>query len=636
MEPTYTAIEEPITTMTEGCEAVISDILATQDPRELTLSETGERGPTPLEMRAGLPTGSFSPFDFEREFQTRHGVKPEDVDNSWHSYYSWRGSSMVAEVPDREIGPPRTKAPTPTSPTRGMEIIRTPGVTRDQECAEKRAYTKNIVTLDARYLQDIISGRWTRQQLYEPTPTWYHDSFYNVTSPWESQPREYEAPFGNQRSAPTFGYQSRLLPIGPPSDVMSTAEPPSMVGPLASVSETAIPWKKVDFSISHYAEETIRDSSQRDTQTKDMPATQIEDRPITVPRSTTAIVSTVDSSPQRETLGYDEGGQTHDITTLEVRDMDITTPDHDIYHGVYPDFQLPLPNRLCISDLFVGNTNLISNTNSPMSILRIPSLKKMYGTIEFAIGQTTGQLYTVGDIDVTPINLFGGIPDEDLNGKTTESTWLPPKTPQAMSTPITMVPGSTPPILMTQDSVLLPTPRLPITHWEERGTSTSSSTHSNPPTTSPLFNINRVNMGAASSVSSLEEGEGIVNDDEYERAVHRIEKINKKITILVRNWNEESKSAKTPTELIEIDEFYRPYMDQYNARWKTLERLMDIYVEYYKDVIPEETPQHQHSTEWVMPQPAPRTGGTSMKEKIERVTTEKRVQPFQESLSDET
>ena len=237
----------------------------------------------------------------------------------------------------------------------------------------------------------------------------------------------------------------------------------------------------------------------------------------------------------------------------------------------------------------------------------------------------------VGDMDVTPINLFGGIPDEDLNGKTTESTWLPPKTPQAMSMPITDVPGSAPPMLVTQDNVLLPTPRLPMTHQEERGTSTSSSTLSNPPTTSPLFNNNRVNVRAASSVSSLE-GEGIINDDEYEKAVHRIEKINKKITTLVRNWNEESKSAKTPTELMEIGEFYRPYMDQYNARWKTLERLMEIYVEYYKDVTPEETPQHKYSTKQVMPQPAPRTGRTITKEKIERATTDRRVQPLQESL----
>ena len=367
-----------------------------------------------------------------------------------------------------------------------------------------------------------------------------------------------------------------------------------------------------------------------------MSATRIEDRSITVPRSTTTVVSTVDFSPQKETLGYDEREQIHDLTTLEVRDMNITTPECDLYHGVYPDFQLPLPNRPCISDLFVGNTQLISNTNSPMSILHIPSLKKMYGTIEYAMDQTTGQLYMIGDIDVTPINLFGGIPDEDLKEKTRESTWLPPKTPQAMSTPITEIPGSTLSIPMTQDSVPLPTPRLPIAHQEERETSTSSSTHSNPPTIAPLFNLNRANVGTASSVLSLEEGEGIINDDEYERAVCRIEKINKKITILVRNWNEESNSAKTPTELLEIDEFYRHYMDQYNARWKMLERLMDIYIKYYKDVTPEESPHHKYSTDWVMPQPAPRTVRTSMKEKIERVTTDKRVQPSQESLSDET
>ena len=118
-----------------------------------------------------------------------------------------------------------------------------------------------------------------------------------------------------------------------------------MVGPSASVIETAIPQKKVDFSISPHAEETIRGFSQRDTPITDLSFMRIEDRSITVPRSTTAVVSTVDSSPQKETLAYDERKQTHDLTTLEVRDMDIMIPEHDLYHGVYPDFQLPLPNR---------------------------------------------------------------------------------------------------------------------------------------------------------------------------------------------------------------------------------------------------------------------------------------------------
>ena len=84
---------------------------------------------------------------------------------------------------DQEIGPQQTKAPSPTSPTRGMEIIRTPGVARDQDSAEKNAYSENIVTLDARLLQDILSGRWTRQQLYEPTSNWYLITFMALLYP---------------------------------------------------------------------------------------------------------------------------------------------------------------------------------------------------------------------------------------------------------------------------------------------------------------------------------------------------------------------------------------------------------------------------------------------------------------------
>ena len=78
-EPTYTTIEEPTTTMTGGSEAIISDILSMQDTRELTLSEVGERRIAPLEMKGGLPAGSFSPFDYDKEFQARHGVRPEDA-----------------------------------------------------------------------------------------------------------------------------------------------------------------------------------------------------------------------------------------------------------------------------------------------------------------------------------------------------------------------------------------------------------------------------------------------------------------------------------------------------------------------------------------------------------------------------
>ena len=154
-----------------------------------------------------------------------------------------------------------------------------------------------------------------------------------------------------------------------------------------------------------------------------------------------------------------------------------------------------------------------------MSILHIPSSKKMYGMTEFAIVHSTGQLYTVSDMDVVPINVFGGIPDEDVDRKTTESTWLPPQTSQAMSMPITEIPKSTLAALVTQDSVSLPTPRISVTHLEDGDVSTSTSTLSEPSVVPPHFNINRVNVRLALSVSSLEEGEGIINDEEYERAV---------------------------------------------------------------------------------------------------------------------
>ena len=54
---------------------------------------------------------------------------------------------MLTVSPDREVGPPHTKAPSPTSPTRGMEIIRTPGMTRDQDPTEKKPTLKTSLLL---------------------------------------------------------------------------------------------------------------------------------------------------------------------------------------------------------------------------------------------------------------------------------------------------------------------------------------------------------------------------------------------------------------------------------------------------------------------------------------------------------
>ena len=56
-------------------------------------------------MRAKLPVSSFSPFDFDREFQARHGVRPEDANQPWHSCQSSRESSIITNPYDQETEP---------------------------------------------------------------------------------------------------------------------------------------------------------------------------------------------------------------------------------------------------------------------------------------------------------------------------------------------------------------------------------------------------------------------------------------------------------------------------------------------------------------------------------------------------
>ena len=194
------------------------------------------------------------------------------------------------------------------------------------------------------------------------------------------------------------------------------------------------------------------------------------------------------------------------------------------------------------------------------------------------------------DLDVTPINLFGGIPDKDLHEHVTESMKSLLEMPQAMSTPITDIPRNVPIEVIMKDSIPLPTPMIPTTSQEERKPRSSTDVTDDISPAAPIFNLNRANVQVASSVSSLDEGEGIISDEEYEKAIQILKKINKKITTLMKNWNEESKQAKNSNEVAEIEEFYRPYMDQYNNRRKALERLIEMYDEYCVSEVPTETP----------------------------------------------
>ena len=290
--------------------------------------------------------------------------------------------------------------------------------------------------------------------------------------------------------ASVYGHQSCPLPLGPPSEVSSREEPSITVGPSASMFEPIPTRRRAVFSVSHYDREAVSAECQyvrrgtlttqpegsqgvRTSMGTTMPSTTSPMRtipsarqpespmskPDITPSSAAPFTSATGRAPPVETIQTDGGAPMYNTTTLEVQDMDITAPERDIYHGIYPDFQVPLPNRPCISDLFVGNTRLMSDTNSPMSILCIPNLKKMNGTSEYTIDRNTGQLNTIGDID-------GGIPDDKVNGQAPESTLVSPKTPQATSTPITEAPRSIEEAVIPRSRAPLPTPRMAAIQYQ--------------------------------------------------------------------------------------------------------------------------------------------------------------------------
>ena len=204
------------------------------------------------------------PFDFEKEFQMRHGMNPEDADKPWHEHYQPREIHMRSRIPYEEISSVGTEVSHSTSLIGDIETLRTPGVARNQDLTERGMYAENILAFGARLLQDIISGRWSRQQMYGSAPGWYQDSFYDITPPWVGQYEESHAPFGHSRLLPTYISRPRLLPLGPTSDVTSTAGPPSTVGPSASENGATTSVKKVEFSIIRDIEKTSSTSSQSD------------------------------------------------------------------------------------------------------------------------------------------------------------------------------------------------------------------------------------------------------------------------------------------------------------------------------------------------------------------------------------
>ena len=203
----------------------------------------------------------------------------------------------------------------------------------------------------------------------------------------------------------------------PSSDVYSMASLPSTVGPSISVVGDPLQERRPIFPTQQYGDDHItpkgtgagssrpmkprRVHYEDDTSRHSHP--QIETRStynqVTKTPSTSSVITVTQSDNviplQSPNVMSDGGGPVMGTTTHEEKSMDITTSGNDIYYGEYPDFVLPLPGQPRISDVFVGNSNLHSDAGSPMSILKINCLKKMYNTQDFAIDRNNGRLYTI-------------------------------------------------------------------------------------------------------------------------------------------------------------------------------------------------------------------------------------------------
>ena len=309
---------------------------------------------------------------------------------------------------------------------------------------------------------------------------------------------------------------------------------PSTVGPSASVAGEPL----------HYEDDTPRHSH---PQIETRSTYNQETRTPSTSSITTVTQSESVSPTQKPNVMPDGGGPMMGATAHQEESMDIITSGNNIYYGEYPDFVLPLPGQPRISDVFVGNPNLHSDAGSPMSILKISCLKKMYNTKDFAIDRNNGRLYTMIGTSVTLIDLYGVLPEYSQNNMpilTTTPNQLTLPISQATSTPVTETNIGTPDNSIPRKSILVPTLARILT-LTSRMPSSSSSSLSDRIIEGPEYNKYRAQLEATTSVSSLDEKEGVMTEKEYSSTVKHLEKIAKKTMILMRNWNAESKIAKS-------------------------------------------------------------------------------------------
>ena len=84
----------------------------------------------------------------------------------------------------------------------------------------------------------------------------------------------------------------------------------------------------------------------------------------------------------------------------------------DCLQGAFPDYYLPVPENLQVSQALFGNTEILSLGNNKMMLLKLPQLQDTYNTGIYGIDRVNGVLYVVYPVRMRRLEIRGRIEKE--------------------------------------------------------------------------------------------------------------------------------------------------------------------------------------------------------------------------------
>ena len=243
----------------------------------------------------------------------------------------------------------------------------------------------------------------------------------------------------------------------------------------------------------------------------------------------------------------------------------ITDSDH--FYGVYLDLVLPVSGNPRISQVFNMNTNVLSSSDSPMTIVMISSLLRTYRTSLFAIDHVSGRFNIINRDGVQPLDLFEWVED----GKALEGNNLTLDTVSA--TPVPMA-ESTPYTELADITEGMGTLKLVGTSTLAEDTLPSTDTFLNPYCQAII---------EESSVTTLGDKDHIENDKEYQAMVSKLIKVSKKHRLVLKNWSLERKVTACCLAQREVDLFYKKVLQDYENKKQSLTHGIEMYENFYQE-----------------------------------------------------